>query len=220
MRVEELRERWPALFSMDEINAEFLRITTVPLQTRFLASLDKHYSRFIEIIRNKGGSVREKSREILAVLDQSLDVNLRQECLLKCLTVYLGEDDGQLIKDYLVSILALIIKALEIKYVILIELTTHSLYTTHKKSGIFDFQKDEAESEFGRCTMAVFVLREERNPLQAPQEIGIVIEGVEVLNELLSVTHAFAMLFGLIYVLNLSYPSELRHTFEALQKYL
>ncbi|KAK3565648.1 hypothetical protein QTP86_013331, partial [Hemibagrus guttatus] len=32
---------------------------------------------------------------------KSLDVNLRQECLLKCLTVYLGEDDGQLIKDYL-----------------------------------------------------------------------------------------------------------------------
>ncbi|XP_063048688.1 uncharacterized protein LOC134442450 isoform X1 [Engraulis encrasicolus] len=39
-RVEELQERWPAMFQEDEINAEFLRITTVPLQARFFAGLD------------------------------------------------------------------------------------------------------------------------------------------------------------------------------------
>uniref|UniRef100_A0A8C2X9N4 PB1 domain-containing protein n=1 Tax=Cyclopterus lumpus TaxID=8103 RepID=A0A8C2X9N4_CYCLU len=54
--VEELRERWPALFS---INAEFTRITTVPLQPRFLASLDKHYGRLMEIIKKKGGVTGE-----------------------------------------------------------------------------------------------------------------------------------------------------------------
>ncbi|KAA8592096.1 hypothetical protein FQN60_017551 [Etheostoma spectabile] len=36
-----------------EINAEFMRLSTVPLQPRFLASLDKHHSMLIEIIRNK-----------------------------------------------------------------------------------------------------------------------------------------------------------------------
>uniref|UniRef100_A0A8C3GB99 PB1 domain-containing protein n=1 Tax=Cyclopterus lumpus TaxID=8103 RepID=A0A8C3GB99_CYCLU len=64
--VEELRERWPALFS---INAEFTRITTVPLQPRFLASLDKHYGRLMEIIKKKGGVTGEKTRNILEVLD-------------------------------------------------------------------------------------------------------------------------------------------------------
>ncbi|XP_056277356.1 uncharacterized protein LOC130198234 [Pseudoliparis swirei] len=67
--VEELKERWPALFSVDEINAEFTRITTVPLQPRFLAALDKHYGRLMEIIKKKGGVIGEKTRNILKVLD-------------------------------------------------------------------------------------------------------------------------------------------------------
>lgn len=66
--------------------------------------------------------------------------------------------------------------------------------------------------------MAVFVIREEEDPLQPPHDIWVVIEGVEVLDELPSVAHACAMLFGLIYALNLSYPSELKYTFDALQK--
>ncbi|XP_068999603.1 uncharacterized protein [Embiotoca jacksoni] len=109
----------------------------------------------------------------------SLEVNLKRECLLKCIILYLGEDVENLIKEYL---------------------------------------KDEAETELQRCKMAVFVIREEEDPLQPPQDIGIVIEGVEVLNQLPSVAHACAMLFGLIYALNLSYPSELKYTFDALQK--
>lgn len=66
--------------------------------------------------------------------------------------------------------------------------------------------------------MAVFVIREEVDPLQPPHDIGIVIEGVEVLNKLPSLAHGCAMLFGLIYALNLSYPGDLKHTFDALQK--
>lgn len=79
-------------------------------------------------------------------------------------------------------------------------------------------QRDEAERELERCTMAVFVIREEEDPLQPPHDIGVVIEGVQVLSNLQSLAHGCAMLFGLIYALNLSYPSELRHTFDALQK--
>ncbi|KAK7891446.1 hypothetical protein WMY93_023409 [Mugilogobius chulae] len=83
--VEELRERWPALFTVDE--------------TRFLASLDKHYSKLIELIRRKAGVIREKTQEILKVLD--LSSNIKRECLLKCLILYLGEDPNQMIKEYL-----------------------------------------------------------------------------------------------------------------------
>ncbi|XP_041664379.1 uncharacterized protein LOC121523526 [Cheilinus undulatus] len=180
--VEELKARWPALFTVDEIGAEFMRITTVPLQPRFLASLDKQHSKLIEIFRDKGGAVREKTRDILKVLDQSLEVNLKRECLLKGLTIYLGEDVGKLFKEYLVD------------------------------------EMDKAEQELERCTMAVFVIREEKDPLQLPRDIGIIIEGVKVLSELPSLAHGCAMLFGLIYALNLSYPKELKHTFDALQK--
>ena len=66
--------------------------------------------------------------------------------------------------------------------------------------------------------MAVYVIKEEEDPLQPPHDVGIVSEGVQVLNELPSVAHACATLFGLIYALNLSYPSEIKYTFDVLQK--
>ncbi|KAK0147217.1 hypothetical protein N1851_013370 [Merluccius polli] len=137
-------------------------ITTVPLQPRFLASLDKHHNKLIEIIRNKGGVVREKTRSILNLLYQSIEVNQKRECLLKCLIVYLGEDVDKLIKEYRVV------------------------------------QKEEAETELERCTMAAYVIKEEEDPLQPLHDIGVVIEGVQVLSELPSVPHACAMLFGLM----------------------
>ncbi|XP_078024426.1 uncharacterized protein LOC144463559 [Epinephelus lanceolatus] len=102
-RVDELQERWPAMFQEEEINAEFLRITTVPLQARFLASLDKQSSQLLQVIRRKGGAVGEKTRDVLKPLDQSMDLNIRRECLLKSLVMYLGEDVSHLIKEYQIS---------------------------------------------------------------------------------------------------------------------
>ncbi|AWP17206.1 Hypothetical protein SMAX5B_016678 [Scophthalmus maximus] len=77
-----------------------------------------------------------------------------------------------------------------------------------RRESLFDkvVQKEEAETELERCTMAVYVIKEEDH-LQPPHDIGIVIERVQVLSELPSVPHACAMLFGLIYALNLSYPT-------------
>lgn len=66
--------------------------------------------------------------------------------------------------------------------------------------------------------MAVFVIREGEDPLHPPCDFGIVIEGVQVHSNLQSLTHGCAMLFGLIYALNMSYPNALKHTFDALQK--
>lgn len=51
-----------------------------------------------------------------------------------------------------------------------------------------------------------------------PEDVGVILEGVQVLQELKDVPNACALLFGLIYVLNLSYPSNLRYTFEFIQK--
>ncbi|XP_063058544.1 uncharacterized protein LOC134463980 [Engraulis encrasicolus] len=179
-RVEELQERWPAMFQEDEINAEFLRITTVPLQARFFAGLDKKSSQLLQVLRKKGGAIGEKIRDVLKPLDQGVDLNRRRECILKSLVIYLGEEVGHLIKEYLVV------------------------------------QKEEAEAELQNAAMAIFVLRDD--DLSPPQDITLVIDGVEVLNNLVSIASACAMLFGLTYAVNLSYPLELKYTFETFQK--
>lgn len=52
-----------------------------------------------------------------------------------------------------------------------------------------------------------------------PEDIGIVLEGVEVLSGLGNVALATAMQLGLIYFLNLTYPQEFHYTFKVLQKW-
>ncbi|KTF72388.1 hypothetical protein cypCar_00040901 [Cyprinus carpio] len=86
------------------INAEFLRITTLPLQSRFMASLDRQSSQLLQVIRSKGGVLREKTKDTIKVMDQSLDIDIRREGLLKCLITYLGEDASCLIKEYQLSL--------------------------------------------------------------------------------------------------------------------
>uniref|UniRef100_A0A3Q2C765 Uncharacterized protein n=1 Tax=Cyprinodon variegatus TaxID=28743 RepID=A0A3Q2C765_CYPVA len=72
--------------------------------------------------------------------------------------------------------------------------------------------------ELKQITMAVFVIRKEGEGLkEPPEDIGIVIEGVEVLHDLTSVASACALLMGLIYSLNRAYPKALCFTFEMLQ---
>ncbi len=62
----------------------------------------------------------------------------------------------------------------------------------------------------------MFVVQKEGARLhEPPEDIGIVIEGVEVMNELASVASACALLLGVTYALNLAYPKPLRFTFEA-----
>lgn len=49
-------------------------------------------------------------------------------------------------------------------------------------------------------------------------DVGIIIEGVVVLQDMDNVALAIALLFGLFYSLNMRYPSQLRYTFEVIQK--
>lgn len=51
-----------------------------------------------------------------------------------------------------------------------------------------------------------------------PEEMGIVLEGVQVTTGLGSVAKACAILLGMTYALNLSYPKKLKYTFKAFQK--
>ena len=47
-----------------------MQVTTVPLETKFLAQLDKHTSKLLEVIRSKGGRVKEQTKATLQVLDE------------------------------------------------------------------------------------------------------------------------------------------------------
>ncbi|KAK5621389.1 hypothetical protein CRENBAI_007612 [Crenichthys baileyi] len=78
---------------------------------------------------------------------------------------------------------------------------------------------DDAEMELQQLSMAVFVIRKEGEGLkEPPEDIGIVIEGVDGLHDLTSVASAWALLLGLIYALNLANLKPLRFTFEVFQK--
>lgn len=70
-----------------------------------------------------------------------------------------------------------------------------------------------------QTVMGIYVVRHEgHEPLDDPEDIGVIIEGVDAISSVRSVAVATAMLFGLIYALNLSYPRELKSTFEVIQK--
>ncbi|CAL8334529.1 unnamed protein product [Arctogadus glacialis] len=63
--VEEFMARWPALFAVNEINAEFKRITTVPLQSRFLSQLDVH-TELTRLFQRRGGHLGQKLKTTIA----------------------------------------------------------------------------------------------------------------------------------------------------------
>lgn len=52
-----------------KVNAEFLRVTTIPLEARFMQNLDEKCTEMIKVIRKKGGAIREKTR-LLPVVEK------------------------------------------------------------------------------------------------------------------------------------------------------
>ncbi|XP_055049778.2 uncharacterized protein [Misgurnus anguillicaudatus] len=74
----------------------------------------------------------------------------------------------------------------------------------------------EASASMEQTVMGVYVIQKEgAEPEDKPEDIGVLIEGVEVLRELGNIMDACALLFGLMYCLNLSYPANLKCTFES-----
>lgn len=92
------------------------------------------------------------------------------------------------------------------------------LFLSFKKCFVFYQDTTEATvlSAIEKTTVGICVTRE--MPGNDFSDVGIVIEGVVVIQDLDSVAIATAMLFGLFYSLNMKYPSQLRYTFEVIQK--
>ncbi|GAA6106510.1 sterile alpha motif domain-containing protein 3-like isoform X1, partial [Tachysurus ichikawai] len=56
--VSDLKDRWPALFDAAQINGEFRRITTVNLETTFMAKLDEYSPKIMSLVSSKGGAAK------------------------------------------------------------------------------------------------------------------------------------------------------------------
>ncbi|XP_028304126.1 uncharacterized protein LOC114464269 isoform X2 [Gouania willdenowi] len=163
--ISDLRDRWPALLDTTQINEEFRRITTVGLETTFMAKLDQYTPKIMALVSSRGGAAKRKIQHIKNMLLES--VERRREAAIRSLMVYLREQEEDLFKEQL--------------------------------------DGDEV--------MKIVVSRGASEPANAT----VVIEGAEVLDGL-TVPRACALLMGLIYTFNLSYPKELKSTFEAFQK--
>uniref|UniRef100_A0A0F8C9V8 Sterile alpha motif domain-containing protein 3 n=1 Tax=Larimichthys crocea TaxID=215358 RepID=A0A0F8C9V8_LARCR len=181
--IADFKTRWPALFCVREITAEFKRITTVSLLSKFFSKLDALSSNLMKVFGNKGGVQGRKIRSIMIPITQMDAIDVRRECIIKALCVYLNEQPENLVKDYM------------------------------------NTDGESSEAAMMKTTFGIFVIRKEgAEPDVTPEDVGIVLEVVQVLDELGNVPLAVVMLFALVYALNLSYPPELRYTLGALQK--
>ncbi|XP_052473605.1 uncharacterized protein LOC128030159 [Carassius gibelio] len=94
--------RWPALFDVTEVNAEFKRITTVPLQSKFLSQLDLHYEGFLKVFERRPGQQGRKLKEMMSTVVED-DIDAARELAIRGLCIYLNEDPKDLIQEYVVS---------------------------------------------------------------------------------------------------------------------
>ncbi|XP_040889361.1 uncharacterized protein LOC121178924 [Toxotes jaculatrix] len=91
--VKQMLERWPALFRKQQVFAEFTRVASRDLEQDFFESLDRHTPRFLEIFKAKKGIIGNTLSEILVqVENRTNDVIAKRTAVLRCLSVFLGDD--------------------------------------------------------------------------------------------------------------------------------
>ncbi|KAL3064895.1 hypothetical protein OYC64_001010 [Pagothenia borchgrevinki] len=101
-QVEDFKERWPALFQPFQINEEFQRCTTVPLESTFMFQLDRYTPKLLELFNAKGGTVGQRIKALLKALiqDPCATVCKTREVTLRCLIEYMGERGEELISEH------------------------------------------------------------------------------------------------------------------------
>ena len=55
---------------MFQVNAEFTRITTIPLLSTFMAQLDRYSSQLMKVFKKKGGAAARRISQIMGAMDQ------------------------------------------------------------------------------------------------------------------------------------------------------
>ncbi|XP_026035965.1 uncharacterized protein LOC113029323 [Astatotilapia calliptera] len=86
-----------------QVNAEFLQITTKPLQAKFLAQLDNLTDKLMQNFQGSKGAKGQKIKDIMAISSLYDDIDIKREHTLKSLVIYFNEDPDLLFKEYLTS---------------------------------------------------------------------------------------------------------------------
>ncbi|XP_041851007.1 uncharacterized protein LOC121646185 [Melanotaenia boesemani] len=98
--IRDFMERWPALFDPTQINEEFKRITTINLESTFMARLDHCIPKLMDIVSSKGGATGVRIRQIKDMLLEHNTIEVRREVASRCLVIYLGEKEEDLFKEF------------------------------------------------------------------------------------------------------------------------
>jgi len=98
---------------------------------------------------------------------------------------------------------------------------TYRCITNYLSFCLFEDVSAGAVTEINKGVLGVYTVQHEgAEATDPPEDIGIIIKGSTVLQYLGDVANGCTVLSGLVYCLNLSYPKDLRYTFEFFQKVL
>ncbi|XP_035985885.1 uncharacterized protein LOC118559324 [Fundulus heteroclitus] len=101
MSIKDIMDRWPALFDVLQVSAEFQRITTRNLEPKFMSMLDLYSPKLLSLFQAKKGAAGERHRAHMSILLQSgVSIQQKREVIIRCLIDHLGEDASSLIKDF------------------------------------------------------------------------------------------------------------------------
>ncbi|KAM9317700.1 uncharacterized protein KZ484_022108 isoform 2-T7 [Pholidichthys leucotaenia] len=95
--VSEVQERWPALFSCEQISQEFCRITSKDLLESFRGSLDIYVPRLLRLYRARKGAFGQKMEDVLDALDEKTSDVLthRKTAALRGLPIFVRDDTSK-----------------------------------------------------------------------------------------------------------------------------
>ncbi|KAJ4921896.1 hypothetical protein JOQ06_024060 [Pogonophryne albipinna] len=85
---------------MEMINAEFKRITTIPLQSKFLSQLDLYSANLLKMFESTTGQKGKKLKALTNNMDTD-DIDAGRDLLIKGLCLYLNEDPGDLVQEFI-----------------------------------------------------------------------------------------------------------------------
>lgn len=175
--VAEVKMKWPALFTEQQIGAEFTRITSVDLTQSFFTGLDQHLPRLLTFYRTKTERSPEL-KKLLLKLESDNSNSMKRAITLRGLPYFLTEDPSKFLRT--------------------VEAT------------------EPEESMTRDMNVGILLV----NDVEDLLDMTVVLEDQIILHDIKDFSKAVAMLMGLLYVLNIDYPVELRYTFEVIQKVL
>nr|XP_046241968.1 uncharacterized protein LOC124057602 isoform X2 [Scatophagus argus]XP_046262946.1 uncharacterized protein LOC124068599 [Scatophagus argus] len=95
-----MMERWPAIFTEDQVYMEFSRIVGKNLKQEFYEGIDQHSSRLMEIFRSKRGNVGQMLTLLLQQIRTNEPTDIRT-LVLRGLPLLLGDNPTDFYKTYI-----------------------------------------------------------------------------------------------------------------------